>query len=73
MRIRTKLMVLVLGVIIGMGKISMIISINSMRNQLSSVAKEIGNITEVVTELSAQTNLLALNTTIEGGTGRRGG
>ncbi len=33
--------------------------------QLSSVAQEIGNITEVITEISEQTNLLALNATIE--------
>lgn len=34
-------------------------------NQLSNVAREIGNITEVITEISEQTNLLALNATIE--------
>lgn len=34
-------------------------------NQLSTVAHEIGNITEVITEISEQTNLLALNATIE--------
>jgi methyl-accepting chemotaxis protein len=34
-------------------------------NQLSGVAKEIGDITEVITEISEQTNLLALNATIE--------
>lgn len=34
-------------------------------SQLGVVAKEIGNITEVITEISEQTNLLALNATIE--------
>lgn len=34
-------------------------------NRLSGVAKEIGQITEMITEISEQTNLLALNATIE--------
>jgi methyl-accepting chemotaxis protein len=34
-------------------------------NQLGSAAREIGKVTETITEISSQTNLLALNATIE--------
>lgn len=34
-------------------------------NELGHAAKEIGNVTETITEISEQTNLLALNATIE--------
>lgn len=34
-------------------------------NQLGAAAKEIGQVTETITEISSQTNLLALNATIE--------
>ena len=42
-------------------------------NQLGQAAREIGKVTETITEISSQTNLLALNATIEGGEGRFGG
>ena len=34
-------------------------------NQLGAAAREIGKVTEAITEISSQTNLLALNATIE--------
>jgi methyl-accepting chemotaxis protein len=39
--------------------------ITTQMNQLGQAAKEIGKVTEAITEISAQTNLLALNATIE--------
>src|ERR1019366_8397648 len=40
-------------------------SITEQINQLGVAAREIGKVTETITEISAQTNLLALNATIE--------
>jgi len=39
--------------------------INEQMNQLGDAAREIGKVTETITEISSQTNLLALNATIE--------
>ncbi len=39
--------------------------INEQMNQLGQAAKEIGKVTETITEISSQTSLLALNATIE--------
>ncbi len=39
--------------------------ISEQMNQLGAAAKEIGKVTEAITEISSQTNLLALNATIE--------
>ena len=39
--------------------------ITDQSNQLGAAAREIGKITETITEISSQTNLLALNATIE--------
>ena len=39
--------------------------INQQMHQLGVAAREIGKVTEAITEISAQTNLLALNATIE--------
>ncbi|MCX6596807.1 MAG: methyl-accepting chemotaxis protein [Acidobacteria bacterium] len=40
-------------------------SITQQMNQLGQAAREIGKVTEAITEISSQTNLLALNATIE--------
>jgi methyl-accepting chemotaxis protein len=40
-------------------------NINDMMKQLGTAAKEIGKVTETITDISSQTNLLALNATIE--------
>jgi methyl-accepting chemotaxis protein len=40
-------------------------SINEQMNHLGQAAREIGKVTETITEISSQTNLLALNATIE--------
>jgi methyl-accepting chemotaxis protein len=34
-------------------------------NQLGTAAREIGKVTETITEISSQTNILALNATIK--------
>ncbi len=39
--------------------------ITDQMNQLGAAAREIGKVTEAITEISSQTNLLALNATIE--------
>jgi methyl-accepting chemotaxis protein len=39
--------------------------ISEQMNQLGQAAREIGKVTETITEISSQTNLLALNATIE--------
>lgn len=39
--------------------------ISEQMNQLGEAAREIGKVTEAITEISSQTNLLALNATIE--------
>lgn len=39
--------------------------ITEQMNQLGAAAREIGKVTETITEISSQTNLLALNATIE--------
>lgn len=39
--------------------------ITAQMNQLGDAAREIGKVTEAITEISSQTNLLALNATIE--------
>jgi len=39
--------------------------INEQMNHLGQAAREIGKVTETITEISSQTNLLALNATIE--------
>ena len=39
--------------------------ISEQMNQLGAAAREIGKVTETITEISSQTNLLALNATIE--------
>ncbi len=39
--------------------------ITEQMNQLGTAAREIGKVTETITEISSQTNLLALNATIE--------
>jgi methyl-accepting chemotaxis protein len=39
--------------------------ISEQMNQLGDAAREIGKVTETITEISSQTNLLALNATIE--------
>jgi methyl-accepting chemotaxis protein len=39
--------------------------ISDQMNQLGDAAREIGKVTEAITEISSQTNLLALNATIE--------
>jgi methyl-accepting chemotaxis protein len=39
--------------------------ISEQMNQLGDAAREIGKVTEAITEISSQTNLLALNATIE--------
>jgi methyl-accepting chemotaxis protein len=41
------------------------LSITEQINQLGQSAREIGKVTEAITEISSQTNLLALNATIE--------
>ena len=40
-------------------------NMNNLMQQLVSAAKDIGNVTETITDISSQTNLLALNATIE--------
>jgi methyl-accepting chemotaxis protein len=40
-------------------------TISDMMNQLGQAAREIGKVTETITDISSQTNLLALNATIE--------
>ena len=40
-------------------------AISSMMQQLGTAAREIGKVTETITDISSQTNLLALNATIE--------
>jgi methyl-accepting chemotaxis protein len=40
-------------------------AISNMMQQLGQAAKEIGKVTETITDISSQTNLLALNATIE--------
>jgi methyl-accepting chemotaxis protein len=41
------------------------VRITEQMNQLGQAAREIGKVTETITEISSQTNLLALNATIE--------
>ena len=41
------------------------VTIGEQMDQLGHAAREIGKVTEVITEISSQTNLLALNATIE--------
>jgi methyl-accepting chemotaxis protein len=47
--------------------------ISAQMNQLGVAAREIGKITETITEISSQTNLLALNATIEAARAGAGG
>jgi hypothetical protein len=41
-------------------------------NQLGTAAREIGKVTETITEISSQTNILALNATNQGRARRLG-